>query len=158
MSRYAKVAAPGGAILAHPYTYRQFRDENKMVSYPRDPSDARLADFGIYPVADTAQPAYDLNFNIVEGEPVWVNGALEQVWTQVAASPAEIAERTKAEEDQQLLADTKADAFIQTFIGMTDAEIGNYIDANATNLAGVRGVLKKYGKLLHYIARREYGD
>lgn len=51
-----------------------------------------------------------------------------------------------------------ADGFIQNFISMSPTGIEAYIEANTNNIADVRALLKKMGKMLLLIARSEYRE
>ena len=52
----------------------------------------------------------------------------------------------------------RADAFVQTFINSTPAEVTAYIDSQVTDLASARNVLKKMALMLLLLARREYRE
>jgi hypothetical protein len=143
-----------GTVSVYPYTLAMLRAANPQTSFPRNPGDW-MAEWGVYPVAPTARPAYDLNFNIVEGTPVNIAGAWTQVWNQVPASAEEIAERTQAAADEAAAAAVKLDAFVQTFLAFTPDGLDDYIDNNTANLTAMRTLVKKLAKMLLILAQRE---
>jgi hypothetical protein len=145
-----------GAVAAYPYSFHHLRADNRQVSFPRDMDDARLKDFGVFAVSPTTQPATDLTQNLVELDPALVGGVWVQVWSVVPASAQEIADRQLAASDAVSNANVRTDAFVQTFIGMTPAEVSDYIDNNTANLATTRELLKKMAVMLLILARREF--
>jgi hypothetical protein len=50
----------------------------------------------------------------------------------------------------------KADAFVQSFIAMTNSQVSNYVNANTNNITEVRALLNKMALMLLALARREY--
>ena len=91
------ILAPSGTVRTYPYSVGQLRADNPQVSFPRDPSDALLAEWGVFPVVETAPPSVTYAQNLVEGTPQQINGVWTQVWSVIAASADEIAERTAAQ-------------------------------------------------------------
>lgn len=57
------------------YSLSKLRQDNPNVSFPKQPSDALLASYGVYPVVQGDKPANDI---VTRGPIVEVNG----VWTQ----------------------------------------------------------------------------
>jgi len=145
-------------VVSWPYSYAQLRRDNPDVSFPREVDDAWLAGYDIYKVAPTSQPAYDLTKNIVEGQPQRIAGVWTQVWTQVPASLEEIVARTKQADDAQAKFDVAADAFVQTFIGMTKEQVENYTANNTATVAAVRDLMIKQNLMLWVLARQEFGQ
>ena len=70
---YAKIS--GNTVTQFPYTFGDLRRNNPNVSFPKQPSDALLASYGVYPVVQGDRPANDI---VSLGPIVDVNG----VWTQ----------------------------------------------------------------------------
>ena len=58
--------------------------------------------------------------------------------------------------DAEQRATVKADAFVAQFVAMTPAEVETYINNNTANLAAVRALLVRMGKMLLLLARREF--
>lgn len=145
-----------GAIAQYPYSFAQLRRDNPQVSYPSEPSDERLAEFGVHVVAPTAKPAITLTQNVVEATPVLVAGVWTQAWSVVAASAEEIANRQKDAADDAAAAEIKADAFVASFIAMTPAQVATYVDNNTANLTAMRALVKKMSVMLLLLARREF--
>ena len=143
----------GTTVTKWPYRRSDFRVEYPNSSIPASPTDAQYAEFGVYPVMDMAQPAYDpLTHTIVEIDPTWSGSQWDQQWSVIPLSSAEqLAARYDGEK-----ADILTDSFVDTFINMTPAQVENYIETNVTNLDSSKNVLKKMGKMLLLLARREF--
>jgi hypothetical protein len=79
------------------YTIGQLRRDNPQVSFPKSIPDATLAEYNVYPLTATEQPAYDpITQNLTEGTPALVNGVWTQIWDVTEASSEE-AEQRKAD-------------------------------------------------------------
>ena len=93
---YVKTA-PGGTLEQYPYTLADLRCENKNTSWPQDISDELAAEFGVFLVSPTPQPAdrYDINLRRTASKQGsnWV-----EQWVETPATPEQIAERTAAKE------------------------------------------------------------
>lgn len=63
------------------YSLRQLRADHPMVTFPADPSEDALAEFGVFPLARTERPEETLLQRIVEGAPAQIDGVWQQVWT-----------------------------------------------------------------------------
>lgn len=70
---------------------------------------------------------------------------------QVAEDRANAAAIDTAEIDE-----IKADGLVQQFVARTPAQVGDWVDANVTDLASAKAVLKLMAKMLLIIARRLY--
>ena len=143
-----------GTVETYPYTYAMLRKAHSQTSFPRDPGDW-MVEWGVYPVTPTERPAYDLNFDIVEGTPINIGGVWTQVWEQVPASPEKIAARQQEAADEAAREEVKIDAFVQNFLAFTPASLDAYIDANIANLAQMRTLVKRLAKMLLILARNE---
>lgn len=141
--KYAKII--DGQVAEYPYTLVKLRADNPDTSFPREPSEALLAEYGVYPVTETAKPAPTLTQNPVEQTPQLIEGVWTQVWGMVDVSAAEAERRA-----------IKEDAFVQNFIAMTPAQVTAYVEANTNNIAQVRALLNKMALMLLALARREY--
>ena len=95
---YVKTA-PGGTLEQYPYTLADLRCENKNTSWPQDISDELAAEFGVFLVSPTPQPAdrYDINLRRTASKQGsnWV-----EQWVETPATPEQIAERTSAKESE----------------------------------------------------------
>lgn len=75
----------------YPYSVAQLKRDNPQTSFPKNPSAAALAEFGLYPVSSTTQPSFDATTHkLVESTPAYVNGAWLQVWEVVPLTSEEI--------------------------------------------------------------------
>lgn len=147
-----------GAVAQYPYSFAKLRQDNPDVSYPRSPSDERLADFNVIKLAEGTKPDYDPTRNIEEGAPALVDEVWTRTWNEVDASAEQIASRQQEAADTEARSSVKMDNFVSTFIAMTPAEVAGYIDANVTNLASAKSVIEKLALMVLLLARREYRD
>ena len=89
----------------HPeiYSIGQLRRDNPNTSFPKVPSDALLADWGVYPYTMQDQPEYDqFTQTLKQTALVQVNGAWTQGWI-VSNLPTEDAGRNiRSQRDNQL--------------------------------------------------------
>lgn len=76
--------------------------------------------------------------------------------SRTAARARRQREAKRAESDAALKDNTRADAFVQQFVGMTPAQIEAWIDANVTTLAQARTLFKKLSIMLLLLARERY--
>lgn len=145
-----------GSVVQYPFSLRELSQLTGTI-YPRTASDAKMEEWGLFNVAQVAQPAYDPNFNVVEDTPTWNGTNWEQAWLQTAASPEEIAYRALFDRYDAEKLGIKADSFVQTFIGMTPAEVDTYVQANVTDLDSSKVLLRRIAIMLLLLARREFG-
>jgi hypothetical protein len=83
-----------GSATVYPYSPAQLRADNPGTSFPSDMPDARLAEWNVYPVTPTPQPAHNPETQrLTEGTPEQVAGAWVQVWTVTDLTPEEIEAR-----------------------------------------------------------------
>jgi len=88
------ILAPNGTAETYPYSIGQLRKDNPQVSFPKNPTDALLASYNVYPVTHTERPAYDsITQNLTEGAPTLTAGVWTQIWAVTEATPEEVAQR-----------------------------------------------------------------
>lgn len=110
------ILAPNGTAETYPYSIGQLRKDNPQTSFPKNPSDAMLASYNVFPVATTPQPSYD---KILQGlrelTPILENGVWKQAWEIYALSQEEVGENLQRLKDQ-IANDTQRhlDTFAQT--------------------------------------------
>jgi hypothetical protein len=93
------VLAPNQTVEIFPYSIGALRRDNPNTSYPRNPSDAVLADWNVFPVVEQSPPEYNpANQNLNQLNPALVHGQWLQTWQVTAASAEEIAERLQDKE------------------------------------------------------------
>lgn len=86
-----------GAVAAYPYSFEQLRRDNPGTSFPAQPTQASLAEWGVFPVVQTQIPASNpLTQTVVEDTPIQIDGVWVQVWEVRSASSQEIADRKQA--------------------------------------------------------------
>jgi leucyl aminopeptidase (aminopeptidase T) len=79
-----------------PYTIGQLRRDNPQVSFPRVIPDDTLAEYDVYPVAETPAPEITHAQNVAEAFEQ-IGGVWTQTWTVTDASADEIAQRVGAQ-------------------------------------------------------------
>jgi hypothetical protein len=93
------VFAPNQTVEIFPYSIGALRRDNPNTSFPRNPSDAVLADWNVFPVVEQSLPEYNpANQNLNQLNPTLVDGQWLQTWQVTAASAEEIAERLERKE------------------------------------------------------------
>jgi len=124
------VLAPNQVIEKYPYSIGNLRRDNPQTSFPRDPSEALLAVYNVYPVRRTERPEINpLRQDLTESTPIRQkarnpdgtfrsddpvtpeNEAWEwvQVWVVTDVSPEEVERRIEAQHDQ--VRQQRADAY-----------------------------------------------
>lgn len=58
--------------------------------------------------------------------------------------------------DTAIHASVKLDAFVQQFVAMSSDQVKAYVDANVTDLASAKTLLKRLAVMLLLLARQEY--
>lgn len=142
-----------GAVARYPYGLAELRRDNPQTSFPAEAGDW-LAEWGVYPVAETARPANDPAKNIVEGTPALVGAAWAQTWTQVDASAEEVAARLRETTDATEAAEVKADGIVAQFLAMSPTQLTTYIANNSATLAALRTVVTKLAIIVLILAKR----
>lgn len=94
------------------YSVRQLRRDNPDTSFPVDIPDDVLAEYGVYPLSPTVQPAVNEAVEkIEEGTPVLQGEKWVQAWNVVPLTPEERAER--AEQHRIMMSQQRAEAYRQ---------------------------------------------
>jgi hypothetical protein len=93
-----------------PYSIGQLRKDNPRTSFPKNPSVALLAEWGVFPVKPTNPPAVDHTKKLTEKPPVKQGDQWVQVWEVLDATESEVQDRitdkanaVRAERDQKLV-------------------------------------------------------
>ena len=95
------VLAPNQTVEIYPYSIGDLRRDNPNTSYPRNPSDAVLASWNVFPVTDEPTPAYNpATQNCNQIDPTLIDGKWVMTWAVTPATPEQIAERTSAKESE----------------------------------------------------------
>jgi len=150
------VKAINGTVVAYPYSLKHLRGGNPNVSFPKEVADSLLAEFNVFKVAEVAPPFSTTTQDPVEQTPQRINGTWTQVWAMVDVPPKVAAKRQQDAADEAELQAAKADTFVKNFIGMTPAQVDNYVENNTANLASVRALMKKMVFMLLILARKEF--
>ena len=78
------------------------------------------------------------------------------VITKRAKTPAELSVEADRAAIEAAKTTAKADAFVQTFIAMTPAQVSTYVDGNVTDLASARLLLKRLSIMMLFFAKQAY--
>lgn len=85
------------------YTIGQLRRDNPNVSFPRNIPAETLAEYDVYPVASTDQPAYnEATHKVVQGTPEIENGEWRQTWNVVPLTKEDLRRELQEQRDQAL--------------------------------------------------------
>lgn len=79
--------------LPEKYSIQKLRADNPNVSFPTDPTEATLAEWGVFTLHAGVQPVVDHTKNITEGQPQLIDGKWTQTWVTSDATEQEITER-----------------------------------------------------------------
>jgi len=91
--------APNQTVETFPYSIGALRRDNPPPSVPRNPSDAVLADWNVFPVVEQSPPEYSpANQNLNQLNPTLAAGKWLQTWQVSDASAEEVAERLQLKE------------------------------------------------------------
>lgn len=147
-----------GSVSAYPFSFNQLRLRHPDVSFPREPTDEILSQYGVYPVTLVSKPAASdpITKDVVEVNPTLVNGVWTQTWGEVNVSAEEATKRQNLVTDDADRASLKADSFVKQFIAMTPAQLMTYIDNNTANLAEVRTLLKRLAVMQLLRSRQDF--
>jgi len=76
------------------YSIGQLRRDNPQVSFPQNIPEPTLAEYRVYPLKPTDQPACDpATHRIQEGTPLLVGGVWTQAWNIIALTAEELAQQ-----------------------------------------------------------------
>jgi hypothetical protein len=144
---YAKVA--NGSVVQFPYSFNDLRSDNPDVSFPRVTDISAFAGFGVVPVAQQPNPAFNAaTHKLVQGVPV-LSGSDWVVTRVVTALTAQELKQVSLAEDAATL---KADSQVINLLTARPAAINNYIETNVTNLAQAKDVLKILARAIAVVA------
>lgn len=88
------ILAINGTAETYPYSIGHLRKDNPQISFPKNPTDALLASYNVFPVIATERPVYDTTTqNLSEGKPFIVNGVWMQGWVVTDATTEEVDQR-----------------------------------------------------------------
>jgi hypothetical protein len=82
------------SVEKYPYSFNQLIGDNPQTSFPANPSDETLAEWGMFPVTAVSRPDVDHTKNVTETDPELTGGKWTQVWVVSDASPNEVEQRT----------------------------------------------------------------
>lgn len=144
-----------GAVVSYPYSFGMLRADNPDVSFSNNPSDDKLAEYGVVLVDDTPQPANTETQTAIEDAPAFVNERWVRVWKMVDASAGEIASRAEQVAQDAEFDAAKLDAWVIQFLAMTPAEAQNFVNNNSATLAALRTNVARLAYVVRVLVRRE---
>ena len=93
------VLAPNQQVEKFPYSIGELRRDNSSVSFPSNPDDNLLAEWGVFKV-EQAPPVFDSTTqDAIAQDPVFKDGKWVESWLIVDASPEEVQRRLEAKAD-----------------------------------------------------------
>ena len=94
------ILSPNQVAKTYPYTIGELRRDNPNTSFPKKPTEATLASWDVYPVANVDSPVFShATQNMTEGDPVLVDGQWKQTWVITDATPEEVTQRAAQQAD-----------------------------------------------------------
>ena len=155
---YAKVI--NGEVTKFPYTLKDAKADYPNVSFPKDisviPEDT-LNIHNIFSVTQQPDPVYDpATHYLVQGTPVNENGAWVVTQVVTAKSAETLAQEAKAAAEAADKTALSADSQVRNLLTARPAAINSYIDANVTNLAQAKEVLKILARAVAVVGARVF--
>jgi len=136
MTMFCKVV--GGE--ASEYTVTQLRDDNPTVSFPKNPSNAVMAEYDMYPVVEVP-PSYDPDTEIIVGYTIEGAGTTwTQTWEIRSKTPAELAADEDAIRKASLSIEQTPEAMYQTL----SVVVQTLLDADLLSPTDLTKVSKYY--------------
>lgn len=80
-----------GTVSKYPYSVYEFRQDNRTVSLPAEPTIVQLEEVGLYQVAVATKPSPIAGEVVEESTPVLSNGVWTQTWSVRNGTPEELA-------------------------------------------------------------------
>lgn len=72
---------------------RRVRSENKGVSFPDEPAESTLNNFGYYVIVETEKPDYDSATQRIKSNLVLDSGVVTEIWNVIDIDPSTLAQR-----------------------------------------------------------------
>jgi hypothetical protein len=147
-------------VVTYPYSLFQLRQAHPQVSFPAEMGADLLLEYDVFVVTETERPAPSdpLTKDVVEAEPIPVNGTWTQQWVEVGAPDAQDRQNYAADEAQRVV--LKADSWVASYIAMSDAELDTYLNnqiagTTAQQIAALKTQFIRLAKVVKHLARRE---
>jgi hypothetical protein len=87
-------------VQKYPYWIAQLRKDHPNTSFPKNPNEELLAEYGVVRVYPTDRPEVDYTKNVNDGTPALQDGKWVQVWNITDATVEEVEQRTEAQAEQ----------------------------------------------------------
>ena len=142
--------------VAIEYTRVMLQAEYPNTSFPLNPPDETLAEYGVYPVIQTPPPVIDEMLEVVNGyEIVHADGIFTQQWIVRPLTAEEQAQKIKEKELEED-ADTVAnDPDVNALLSARPEQIESYIENNVTDIASMKHVLTIVAKAVGVLSRQQ---
>ena len=155
---YAKVI--NGSVVKFPYTLQDAQVDYPNVSFPRDisviPEDT-LNIHNIFSVTQKPDPMYTpATEYLVQGTPVLENGAWVVTQVVTAKTAEQLTQEAKAAAEAADKESLSGDSQVRNLLTARPAAINSYIDANVTNLAQAKEVLKILARAVAVLGARVF--
>lgn len=95
---FAKIT--NDAVEKYPYSIGELRKDYPNVSFPRNPTDEQLAEWGVVRVARVEAPNLGHTKEVTEGTPAKIKGVWSQTWNATDLDADTLAERTEGRAQQ----------------------------------------------------------
>jgi len=86
-------------VQKYPYWIAQLRKDHPNTSFPKNPNEELLAEYGVVRVYPTDRPEVDYTKNVNDGTPALQDGKWVQVWNITDATAEEVEQRTEQQAD-----------------------------------------------------------
>ena len=140
-------------VTGLPTTFREVRLANPGVSFPSVATNELLAAWNVAPLVVQADPTFNpLTEKLVPGAPVFgTEWTITKVVVALSAEEAAAAVKTQNGKDDE--ATLKSDVQVLALLQARPTQINNYIDANVSNLAEAKDVLKILARAVAVLAK-----
>lgn len=146
-----------GHLVAYPLTPGDVRAAHPNVSFPSTMPAQAIRAHGYEVVVPVAPPQHDeINENLVELDPGWVDGRWVQRWSVATASPGEVTQRTQAQHEHNDQESVRTNAALRALLTARPVDIDKYIDTNVTDLASAKAVLKILAKAVSLLGKETF--
>jgi hypothetical protein len=137
------VLAPNQVVETYPYSIGELRRDNPNTSFPRNPDDAMLAEWNVFPVVPQNPPTFDYaTQNCDRVNPSFANGVWTEAWAVTAATAEQIAQRAD-EKAAQVRAERNSKLAATDWTQLADAPVDH--DAWAAYRQDLRDVTSQPG-------------
>lgn len=145
-----------GQLLAADYSFSKLRQDNPDISFPREMSDERLAEFGVVALASTDKPDVgdSIELDSVEDTPKLVDGVWTQAWKYVTVDAGVLAAREAKASNEAASDEVKGGAFYLAVKNMTPVQVINHVNMQITDLETAKAIIGQLAALMVVLMKR----